>query len=157
MFSATKSAPAVEAEALTGGESTSTVHNPSPEQAALLLSVIGRRGWQSLTPLQQQRAYDFFSRAEWPQGRVVTSDIERLSKLLGWTQGQRQHTVAALKRAGLLYVNRRTERLPNGRVYTVGKATYCVPFGSKPPPLRTHKRPLQKARHQARRRSKSSR
>jgi hypothetical protein len=90
----------------------------------LLAHAKNRQGWRRLTPLQQERAEALFLAAESPQLRIITTNNRALQKKLGWTSGQAQRMVSALKRARLLSVERRWETLPDGSKRELGPASW---------------------------------
>jgi hypothetical protein len=78
---------------------------PPATAEALLAHAKGRASWRKLTPLQQRRAEELFLTAESPSLLIITADNVALQKKLGWSSGQAQDLVRALKNARLLTSN----------------------------------------------------
>jgi hypothetical protein len=97
---------------------------PNPGCSELLAHAKNRQGWGQLTQLQQERAEALLLAAESPQLRIITTDNHAFQKRLGWTSGQAQRMVSALKRARLLSVERRWETLPDGSRRERGPAAW---------------------------------
>jgi hypothetical protein len=91
---------------------------------ALLEHARGRLGWQQLTATQHQRAEQLFAAAESPELDIITTNNLVLQNRLGWSTGQAQRMVSALKKARLLSVQRRWETLPNGQKRELGPAAW---------------------------------
>jgi hypothetical protein len=87
---------------------------PPATAEALLAHAKGRASWRKLTPLQQRRAEELFLTAESPSLLIITADNVALQKKLGWSSGQAQDLVRALKNARLLDVQRRLGRRGEG-------------------------------------------
>lgn len=97
---------------------------PQRTRVELLAHAKSRHGWKKLTPTQRERAEQLFLEADTPELGIITTDNVVFRQRLGWSQGQAQRMVRALKDARLISVERQWETLPNGWKRETGPAAW---------------------------------